>query len=332
MKGLDHYWYSQNPVAWLLLPVSGLYCFLVIVRRWLYKKKFLKSTRLPVPVIVVGNIAVGGTGKTPFLIGLCELLQQHGFKPGVISRGYGGNLHGEKQITHTDTPVTVGDEPCLIAQRTACPVVVGRDRVAAAQLLLEHNACDIIVSDDGLQHYRMQRDMELAIVDVERLHGNGFCLPSGPLRETVVRLNDVDKVVYHGNTDNENHFVLEFSLAINIKTRETRPVSAFANETVHAVAGIGYPRRFFDQLKQSGLSIIEHAFPDHHPYTLGDLAFGDDKTILMTEKDAVKCRQFGSGSQFDSEIDNIWYIPVVAKLSDAMADQLVEHSRRLIRA
>jgi tetraacyldisaccharide 4'-kinase len=313
MRSLDEYWYNQNLFAWLLLPVSWIYCVLALSRRFLYKKRLLKSYSVSVPLIVIGNISVGGTGKTPLLIALCELLVKQGLQPGIVSRGYGGSFSGEQLVSENDTAEHVGDEPFLMAQRTQCPVAVGNDRVAAAELLLRHHSCDVILSDDGLQHYRMQRDFEIAVVDVNRQLGNGFCLPAGPLREPAGRLQSVDMVVHHGRSANANSFVLEFMDAVNLVTGETRPIESFKDSAVHAIAGIGHPERFFEQLAQAGLRIIKHPFPDHYAYKKSDLVFDDndnDKVLLMTEKDAVKCKAYTVG--------NCWYVPVAARLSDGL--------------
>ncbi len=176
MRRLDYYWYSQNPVAWALLPLSWLFCAIAVLRRFMYINGLLPGYAVPVPVIIVGNITVGGTGKTPLLIGLCEYLIRHGYKPGVVSRGYGATISGEYSVSANDDAATCGDEPLLIQQRTGCPVIIGRDRVAAAKKLLAENDCNIILSDDGMQHYRLKRDIEIAVVDIQRGFGNGFCL------------------------------------------------------------------------------------------------------------------------------------------------------------
>ncbi len=328
MKRIDAYWYSQNPVAWLLLPVTALYCLLVFVRCFFYRIGIFNSYKVSAPVIIVGNITVGGTGKTPLLVALCELLRSQGYKPGVVSRGYGGNFEGEHLLKDADTADMVGDEPCLIHARTDCPVVVGRNRVAAAQLLLEENECDVVLSDDGLQHYRLQRDIELAVIDSKRRFGNGFCLPSGPLREPVARLNRVDLVIDHCSdadcATNDDHFSLKFSDAINLKTNESISIDGFKGASVHAVAGIGDPKRFFDQLRKSGLAVDENAFPDHHVFVSDDLSFADDADVLMTEKDAVKCQGFAA--------DNLWYIPVSAELSKSFRQKLLSKLNHLLDA
>ena len=325
MKRIDAYWYSQNPVAWLLLPVATLYCLLVFIRHFFYRTGIFKSYKLSLPVIIVGNITVGGTGKTPLLIALCELLKSQGYKPGVISRGYGGDFEGEHLINDTDRADVIGDEPCLIYARTNCPMVVGRNRVAAAELLLSNSDCDVILSDDGLQHYRLQRDIEIAIVDNDRQFGNGFCLPSGPLREPVSRLNQADIVVDHFSADKaeirDDNFSLKFSDAVNLKTNESKRLDSFKDMPVHAVAGIGHPKRFFDQLSRAGLEVIEHEQPDHHKYTSDDFRFNDSLDVLMTEKDAVKCKGFSA--------DNFWYVPVSAELSKSFCQNLLSKVQQL---
>lgn len=318
MKSIDQYWYSQNPVVWLLLPLSWLFQLISVSRRWLYRLKILSAANLPVPVIIVGNIAVGGTGKTPLLIALCDLLQAAGYHPGVISRGYGSTLKTEALVTDSSSASDVGDEPLLIAQKTSCPVAVGKNRVAAARLLLmKHESCDLILSDDGLQHYALNRDLEVAVVDAKRLHGNGFYLPAGPLRESVERLTTVDLVAYNGTTAAGRYFNLMQTAACNLKTGEKRELMAFRGQTVHAVAGIGHPERFFNQLKAARLDIAEHAFADHHSYTESDLNFGDSHAILMTEKDAVKCGQI--------QQDHLWAVPVRCQLSPQLAQDFLHY-------
>lgn len=324
MKSIDAYWYSHNIFAWLLIPVSWIYCLISILRRFLYLKGFLKSRKLEIPIIIVGNISVGGTGKTPLLIAICKLLKEQGIKPCVVSRGYGGNFSGEKIISREDTPESVGDEPFMLARQTHCPVAVGRNRTEAAQLLIDKHSCNIILSDDGLQHYRMQRDIEIAVIDVNRKFGNGFCLPAGPLREPVSRLATTDMIVYHGNVAEDYRFSLEFNDAINLVSQESRSIESFNTSSVHAVAGIGHPQRFFNQLRQTGLTIVEHAFPDHHSYNESDINFGDGKPVLMTEKDAVKCANFKQS--------NCWCITVEAKLSEPLEKDILEKARVLINA
>jgi len=331
VKRIDHYWYSQNPVAWSLLPLSWLFCAIAIIRRFLYQKKIFASSKLDKPVIIVGNITVGGSGKTPLLIALCKLLKDRGYNPGVISRGYMRSSrdsvasHGVHQLSDEDTAENVGDEPLLIARQTRCPVVVGQDRAAAGRYLLKHNHCDFVLSDDGLQHYRLQRDYEIAVVDSVRGFGNGFCIPAGPLRETLSRLDSVDEVVTHqtGQADVEtaSGFRLEFADPVNLLSGESTSLDALKAAPVHAVAGIGHPQRFFKQLKANGFGIIEHAFPDHHQYQADELSFGENAVIIMTEKDAVKCKTLG--------LSNAWFISVTARLTRALESKLMARNETL---
>ncbi|MCG6937828.1 MAG: tetraacyldisaccharide 4'-kinase [Gammaproteobacteria bacterium] len=321
MKSLLQLWYQPNVLVWLLLPLSWLYCFISVMRRKLYQLNIKKSYSSQVPVVVVGNIVAGGSGKTPLLIGLCEYLRNKGFKPGVVSRGYGGSVSGVKQVTETDSADVVGDEPLMIFRKTNVPVVVAADRVAAVNYLLEHNHCDVVLSDDGLQHYRMKRDFEIAVVDSARRFGNNFCLPAGPLRERVSRLNEVDMVVYNGResiTSGQCYYLLEIAgvnkLAGENSSQLSSQLSSFCGKPVHAVAGIGHPQRFFEQLRQNGLEVIEHAYADHHEYRQHDFSGWNNECIIMTEKDAVKCRHLS--------LADAWVVSVKAVFSDALEARL----------
>ncbi|MCW8911429.1 MAG: tetraacyldisaccharide 4'-kinase [Gammaproteobacteria bacterium] len=311
MKRLDEYWYNQNPVAWILWPLSLIFCLIVSLRKFFYQINLFKKPAISVPVIIVGNISVGGTGKTPLLISLCKHLQALGFRPGIISRGYGGQAASWPQIVTSDSqPLLVGDEPVLISRRTDCPVVVGPDRVSDIEQLLARDNCNIILSDDGLQHYRLDRDLEIAVIDAARLTGNGFCLPAGPLREPLRRLKTVDMVVYNGGNSQALTFSLEHDQLLSVSNdNESLLLESLRDKSVHAIAGIGHPERFFNLLTSYGLDIIKHRFPDHYSYTIEDLSFNDELPILMTEKDAVKCKSFN--------IANSWYLPVSAILSEA---------------
>lgn len=316
-KSLERYWYQSNSFVWLLLPLSWLYCLIIIIRRKLYQLNIVKSYAAKVPLVVVGNIVVGGSGKTPLLISLCDYIQKNGFKPGVVSRGYGGSVTGVKQVQENDPAGLVGDEPLMIYQRTKVPVVVGADRVAAVNYLLENNQCDIVLSDDGLQHYRMRRDLEIAVIDSSRGFGNGFCLPAGPLRESVSRLKDVDMVVYSGvkeKVSDECFYTLKIINLKQLNGEKTGPLSSFTQTPVHAVAGIGNPARFFEQLSQNGVDVIEHVFPDHHNYQQDDFSGWDKDCIIMTEKDAVKCSQLS--------LSDAWVVIVEADFSDVLETQL----------
>lgn len=324
MKSLPHYWDSINLLSILLLPVSGLFCLLAKLRALFYRKGWLASYRAPVPVIVVGNINVGGTGKTPLIIELVKQLQARGHKPGVISRGYGGHASSwPQQVTAESTAQQVGDEPVLIFQRCSCPLVVGADRRADIELLLQQAECDVILSDDGMQHYALQRDLEIAVIDAQRQLGNGFCLPSGPLRETAARLLTVDLVLLNGGGSTQASFKLAAGACEPSGQSDlpSRALTEFKNRQVHAVAGIGHPQRFFTMLQQNGIEVIPHAFSDHYAYQLDDLQFADDLPVLMTEKDAVKCRDF--------PLTQHWSVPVTAELSAAAQQQLDQILQRL---
>jgi tetraacyldisaccharide 4'-kinase len=316
-RSVESTWQRRGLTAWLLLPVGGLFFLVVALRRFLYRLGILASQRLSVPVVVVGNITAGGSGKTPLVIWLVDELTRRGRKPGVISRGYGGSAEGVRRVSHGDTPRVVGDEPLLIARRTGCPVFVGRDRVAAGRALLsEHPDCDVIVCDDGLQHYRLARDVEIAVVD-RRGVMNGWPLPAGPLREPASRLRSVDAVVANGWSG-------AAAFRMNLvgdrfhhlgKVSDGATPATLAGQRLHAVAGIGEPRRFFDHLSALGLRFEAQAFPDHHAYTREDLAFGGD-AILTTEKDAVK---------FDGLATlPVWVLPVTATVTPDLAQFILE--------
>jgi tetraacyldisaccharide 4'-kinase len=310
-------WGERGGLSVAMRPFSWLFCAIVFIRRWCYRLKILNSTQLPVPVIVVGNITVGGTGKTPLTIWLAQYLSQNGYRPGIVSRGYGGMARKWPQQVRPDgDPVMVGDEAIVIARRTSCPMAVGPSRVKAAQALLKHHDIDIILSDDGMQHYALGRTIEIAVIDGIRRFGNGLCLPAGPLREPVKRLKEVDFVVTNGIAAmNEVGMRYEGAMLNYLDDSSQKPLASLKNESVHALAGIGNPERFFEQLRRSGLHLIEHVYGDHHEFSPRDLEFGDDLPIIMTEKDAVKCRRF--------LIDNCWYLPVTARLPDEFGLQVL---------
>jgi tetraacyldisaccharide 4'-kinase len=259
-----------------------------------------------VPVIVIGNLTVGGTGKTPLAIHVAELLKSKGWSPAIVSRGYGGTATAPRSVSLASDPAEMGDEPVLMARRSGCPVWVGEDRATVlATLLRETPRCDAVILDDGLQHYAIARDLEICVVDA-RAFGNGFMLPAGPLREPRTRLWTVDAVIAHG-TDKVKGYAMRLEgeeLHRATDARERRPLAAFAGQRVHAVAGIGDPNRFFRQLTRLGIKVAPHPFPDHHPFQAGDLEFGDDAPVLMTEKDAVKCKRFARPQH--------WILPVRA--------------------
>lgn len=296
MQGLQRHWYRHTPLLLVSLPVSWLFGALAAARRYLYRNRILASQRLPVPVIVVGNISVGGTGKTPLTLALAERLKQFDLHPLIVSRGYGGSTTTPTEVALDSEAQVCGDEPVLMARRNVCPVWIGRDRLATARAALQaHPECDVILCDDGLQHYRLQRDVELVVVDGKRRFGNGHLLPAGPLREPVSRLRSVDAVVVNGDAASPGEFLmrLQGELFRNLlDPGKSLPPHCFQGLRLHAVAGIGNPRRYFDQLNLMGLDCTEHPYPDHHAYTPDDLNYAECDALLLTEKDAVKCASF----------------------------------------
>lgn len=300
----------------LLLPLSWSFRLLVALRRLAYRSGLLRRVRLPVPVIVVGNPAVGGSGKTPLVLHLVSALRAAGRHPGVVSRGHGGREGAPRRIGPDADPGEHGDEPVLIARRSGCPVATGRKRPAAARLLLED--CDVIVADDGLQHYALARDIEIAVVDADIAAGNARLLPAGPLREPLSRLREVDFVAVRGDGGMQG-WRFEVRPGAPRRLRDdtgTDGLEHWHGASVHAVAGIGVPERFFGQLERGGLALERHPFPDHHPFTAADLEFGDDLPVLMTEKDAVKCRAFAT--------DRMWYLPAEVVDHDGLAAAVLE--------
>ena len=311
-------WYKDPFIGVWLMPLGFLFSDVVKFRKFLYRIGLLKTQTLPVPVIVVGNITVGGTGKTPLIIYLAKFLKDSGFKPGIISRGYGGLADSWPQWVNLDSLAKdVGDEALLIAKQTSCPMAVGPLRVAAARLLLEKADCDVILSDDGLQHYALHRTIEIAVIDGERRFGNGYCLPAGPLREPIERLTSVDLIIVNGDKQEPNEYSMSLvgDIAINLLTGEQKHLVEFKIEACHAIAGIGHPERFFKQLALAGLNTSNKSFPDHYSFQPEDINFSDQKPVLMTEKDAVKCKTF-AGQQH-------WYVPVSACPESLFTEQLL---------
>jgi len=317
-RKLEQAWYERGILTQLLRPLSWVFLAIVNLRRFLYRHGIKKSVKLPVPVIVVGNISVGGTGKTPLVIWIANYLKQAGRKPGVVSRGYGGRARSWPQQVRPDAdPVIVGDEAVVISRRTGCPMAVGPDRVADGQALLQYAGVDVIISDDGLQHYALERTVEIAVIDGIRRFGNGFCLPAGPLRELRTRLDEVDCRVTNGvAAQGEVPMRYKAERAINLVTQEVRTLDDFKNQTVNAIAGIGNPDRFFNFIRAGGFRINTRAFPDHHTFSPDEIDFPDDEALFMTEKDAVKCQRFAR--------ENWWYIPVDAVLPDSFGVELLK--------
>jgi tetraacyldisaccharide 4'-kinase len=311
-------WYERAAPPWWLVPLSLVYGAVSGSRRFLYVRGLRRATRLPCPVVVVGNVSVGGTGKTPLVIWLVQHLAKRGFRPGIVTRGYGGSSSVVRRIDLADDPSLVGDESLLLARRTGAPVAVGRDRPAAARLLVSAG-CDVIVSDDGLQHYALARDCEIVVIDGDRRFGNGWLLPAGPLRETPSRLKIADAIVVNGGRAllaGALSMRLEAKTAVALVAGTVQPLSQLAGRSVHAIAGIGNPERFFNMLRARGIEVLGRALPDHARLTAGDIEFGDDKPVLMTEKDAVKCGAF-AGTRH-------WYVPVTASFDGGEAGSLLE--------
>jgi tetraacyldisaccharide 4'-kinase len=319
-------WYGGAAPPWWLLPGAWLYAMAANSRRFLYRRRWLKAVLLGCPVVVVGNLSAGGTGKTPLVCWLVARLLERGYRPGIVTRGYGGSSRDIRLVGGGDDPADVGDEAVLLARRGGVPVAAGRDRPAAAQRLIDIG-CNVIVSDDGLQHYALARDCEIAVIDGARRFGNGRLLPAGPLREAPKRLASVDAVVVNGGGPppaGEFGMRVVGDAAVAMRDGTVRPLGAFAGTQVHAVAGIGNPQRFFDLLQGHGIDVIAHPLDDHARIEERDILFSDGKPVLMTEKDAVKCARIVDGSH--------WYVAVSAVFGDADADALLEIVARAITA
>ncbi|MEI9881593.1 tetraacyldisaccharide 4'-kinase [Atlantibacter hermannii] len=324
---IEKIWSGQSPLWILLLPLSGLYGLVSNLIRLSYRLGLRKSWRAPVPVVVVGNLTAGGNGKTPVVVWLVEQLQQRGIRVGVVSRGYGGKAGHYPLVldAHTSSD-QAGDEPVLIFQRTGAAVAVSPVRCEAVQALLAGNQPQIIITDDGLQHYALARDYEIVVVDGIRRFGNGWWLPAGPMRERESRLRDVDAVITNGGTPQTGEIAMHLapSLAVNLLTGEKRDASTLTE--VVAMAGIGHPPRFFATLEKLGVTPVNtHGLADHQALTEPDVAAlaRPEQTLLMTEKDAVKCRAFAHA--------NWWYLPVDAQIASPAADKLLTDILSLLR-
>jgi tetraacyldisaccharide 4'-kinase len=311
-------WYGKAPAPIGLRALIPLYRLLRALDRAPYTLGWRKPQRLPVPVIVVGNITVGGTGKTPLVIALVEALRERGWRPGVVSRGYGRNSDAPALIDDVVDAQKYGDEPQLIRLATSVPVAVGRDRAASGKLLLANHDCNVLIADDGLQHFPLLRNVEICVIDGERRFGNELLLPAGPLREPLSRLQSCTFRVCNAGIAQADEvsmaLVGEAAVALVDATRQ-QPLSQFTGQCVHGVAGIGNPQRFFVKLQGAGIDVIPHAFPDHHAYRRADLDFGDALPVLMTSKDAVKCLAFARS--------NHWQVPVRAQLPTEFFDAVV---------
>lgn len=318
---LESIWYGQRPVPAVLALLERCYAAALALRRSLYAARMLRSETLSRPVVVVGNLTAGGTGKTPLVVWLVRELMLRGWQPGVILRGYRGSARTPRRVVARDDAGTVGDEALLIAQATGVPVAIGRRRAKAGRLL--EDACDVLVADDGLQHWALRRDIEIAVVDGERRHGNGRLLPAGPLREPLDRLSRVDHVVANGTAlPGEIPMRVTGSRAVSLRD-PTRIVAleSLRGREVHAVAGIGNPGRFFDLLRGFGIAVVAHGYPDHHDYDGRELDLPGEAPILVTEKDAVKCARFANA--------RVHVVPVEAELPAQLADQVHAALHRL---
>lgn len=330
---VEKIWYGHSRKVWLLVPFSRLYELILVCRNYLYRSGIFKAHSVGVPVIIVGNITVGGTGKTPLTIWLAKTLKEKGLTPGIISRGYRGNVGATPVVAAPDSdPAVVGDEAILLATDSGCPVVVHPDRVAAARKAIETGA-DVIIADDGLQHYRLARNFEIAVIDGHRGFGNGRLLPAGPLREKPARLDTVDKVVVQRKAPSQEvlrrssdrrpvYFDLKPTSIRRLDGTEAGDIANFAGRTVHAVAGIGNPERFFRLLESFGMIVQRHPLADHARILPADLDFGDDIDVVMTSKDAVKCRFPEAGHcwrvavevEFEGEEDGVLLSQLLGKI------------------
>jgi len=328
VKKAPAWWFEGKLPPWWARALAGVYARAVTVRRWLYRRGFKRVKEVPVPVIVVGNLIAGGSGKTPLVIALSERLRSAGFTPGIASRGYGREDARTPRWVEADTsPRLGGDEPVLIARRTGVKVRVDADRVAAAQALVKAG-CDIVICDDGLQHARLHRDLEIEVIDGQRGYGNGRLLPAGPLREPIVRAEACQfRVLNQGNgvawVPEFPHWPMSIDHAHATPLNGGRALSLhhFHGQRIHAVAGIGHPERFFTLLRGHAIAVVPHAFPDHYHYRPEDLRFSSDLAILMTEKDAVKCAAFAT--------DHMYCIPISARLPEAFWVTLLDRVSRL---
>ena len=322
---LERLWYGRSGWRWLLAPFALLFAIISGARRVAYRRGWLHAYRASLPVIVVGNISVGGNGKTPVVVWLVEQLQARGFRPGVVSRGYGGKApHYPYRLDTASTTAEAGDEPVLIVRRCGCPVVVAPKRSDAVRLLEQSAEVDIIITDDGLQHYALARDLELVVVDGVRRFGNGCLLPMGPLREPMTRLKRVDAIICNGGTPAKGEYPMQLVADVPRRVRDDAPATEPLPREVDALAGIGYPPRFFATLAALGYRLRQSVgYADHQAFEPNELLarFGE-RPLLMTEKDAVKCRAFAS--------DSWWYLPVSAELPASLLDTLL-HSLQVAR-
>ena len=332
MLFLQKHWYQLTWLSLLLLPLSVLFCLLTFIRKKFYRYGFFQKINIDIPVIIIGNISVGGTGKTPLVIWMAKLLQSNNYRPGIVSRGYGKRSgHNSSLVQDHSLATEVGDEPVIIYQHCKCPVIVDADRAHGASKLVSEHQCDIIISDDGLQHYRLERNVEVCVIDGVRGNGNGFCLPAGPLREPASRLKTVDAVIVNKPVNepvkcfeykNKYEMQIQESGLVNVyDSHNKKDVASFQGKTVHAVAGIGNPEQFFKYLENLGMQVIRHSFPDHYCYQVDDLLFADHP-IVMTEKDAVKL--WHNKEHIIPKKDQYWYLPVSVNVEQSFEEFILK--------
>ncbi len=333
------FWKRKTWQSYLLSPLSSLVCWEAARRLKNFQQQNVAARQTQATVIVVGNVVVGGTGKTPFIVWLADQLKQSGFSVGILSRGYGAkNKEWPRLVSVSDTAETVGDEPLMLSQKTNCPVAVSPKRTEALALLTEQHDCDYVISDDGLQHYALQRDIEVVMIDAERQFGNQMCMPSGPLREPLSRIEEVDFCVWNGLNENEQipqlvyqqktalkmqllpvqfHKVADLQTSLSIEAF----VAQFSQQETMAIAGIGNPQRFFNTLAELSLEFKTTAFADHHAFSRAELvglpASSSGNPIIMTEKDAVKCQDFAEAS------DEWWYLKVETACSPSLVQAII---------
>lgn len=337
--GIVAAWYNKSPWLYLLLPFAVLYRVLARRRRTRLEAKRSADPRLP-PIVVIGNITVGGTGKTPLIIALARALSNLGLRPGIVSRGYGGHpTQTPCEVTPLSSVEEMGDEAVMIRRSVDCPMMVDPNRLQAIKALLKAHPCDVILSDDGLQHYAMPRDLEVVVLDGERLFGNGMHLPAGPLREGRSRLREVDYVVVNGGeraywhslitalggTPEPRSMSLRATQWVNMNSGARIGLSELpvaANARLHALAGIGNPERFFSNVRKLGYQPLCHPFPDHYRYARQDLAFNAADTVVMTQKDAVKCERFAT--------EKYWFLDIELEMEDALSENLIKDIEALV--
>jgi tetraacyldisaccharide 4'-kinase len=323
-KALTKLHYSKSLASLFLLPLSAIYLLISFARKYLYRFNLLKSFKIQVPVIVIGNITSGGTGKTPLVIHLANELKKNGYHPGIISRGYGSKRNGVSEVNKKSDVESIGDEPILIHKHTHLPVFIAKDRVLAAKALIKkYKKIDVILSDDGMQHYRLRRDIEILVIDGTRRFGNGYLLPAGPLREPKRKVKSVDAIVCNEKKVIDGSYLMKYKsyFLINLKTKKKIPLNKVRLNNLHAVAGIGNPDRFFNYLKALGLVFDSSSYKDHYRFTKKDFKTMNDKNIIMTEKDAVKCEKFAR--------DNFWYLPVVAEIDSKFTDFILNKMKNI---